>query len=288
MPLNKIGVDIGGSHIKAAQVVSTVRGFEFVSEVEDSVDTLADRDQIIASWVEVLKQVGAGNSTSAIGISFPGPFDYKEGVSLIRTQGKMKSLYGLSIKSILSQKLGVSTDLLTFTNDAEAFLRGECLAMYPAVPKNILALTLGTGLGSAFKVGEVVKDARLWAAPFREGIAEDYLGTGWFVKSAQEQFDLEIKGVIDLLQPTIDQNISEQIFRWFGRALGEFIFPYVTRLQIDRVILGGKVAGAANRFLPYTQHYLRQYACDPEFQMASLGDRGALIGALHLHFPGKL
>src|SRR5690606_4374061 len=124
-----------------------------------------------------------------IGIAMPGPYDYENGISLISEQGKMKSLYGLSVKNLLADALRIPPAQIQFTNDAESFLKGEVFAGVGKGFSNTLGLTLGTGLGSAIHVEDVVKDAKLWTAPFRDGIAEDYLGTDWFIEFVREEFD---------------------------------------------------------------------------------------------------
>jgi glucokinase len=50
-----------------------------------------------------------------------------------------------------------------------------------------MGLTLGSGLGSSLKKGCKISDAGLWSSPFKEGIAEDYLGTGWFVQWVKKE-----------------------------------------------------------------------------------------------------
>jgi glucokinase len=45
-----------------------------------------------------------------IGISMPGPFDYENGICLIKGQNKYEALYGLYIKGLLADKLGIEPD----------------------------------------------------------------------------------------------------------------------------------------------------------------------------------
>jgi len=212
----------------------------------------------------------------------PGPYDYPNGISLIQDQGKMKSLYKLSVKNLLAESLGIASGQIQFTNDAEAFLLGESLAGSAKAFKNSLGTTLGTGLGSAIKVGEVVIDAKLWTAPFRDGIAEDYLGTNWFIREAKKQFNLTISGVKELGESESIQQEADILFEIFGKALGEFLLPYLIRLQSEAVILGGKIALKNARFLPATSQYLIQHGCLAKIKISTLGEQAALIGACQL------
>lgn len=274
-----IGVDIGGSHISAAQVVLGNQTAEISNFHETSVDTFCEKEGIVASWSEVIKKAAGDNQDFKVGIAMPGPYDYENGVSLIKDQGKMASLFQLSVKNLLAESLKISSSQIAFSNDAEAFLAGESFAGAGRDFQNSIGITLGTGLGSAIKVQDVVKDAKLWTAPFRDGIAEDYLGTAWFKEYAFEKFGLEISGVKDLLSPDFDSDISKKIFETFGRALGEFLFPYLIRLHSEGVVLGGKISLASENYLPTTQSYLETMGYSVPFTISELGERAALIGA---------
>ncbi len=274
-----IGIDIGGSHISAAQVQLEDRAAVISDFYEADVDTFGTAESIISAWTKVIKKAAGDLSDFQLGIAMPGPYDYENGVSLIKDQGKMASLYQLSVKDLLAKSLGISPARVAFTNDAEAFLLGESFAGAGRDFQNSIGITLGTGLGSAIKVHEVVKDAKLWTAPFRDGIAEDYLGTSWFQSYAFEQFGIEITGAKELLDQDFDFSISAQIFETFGRALGEFLFPYLIRLHSEGVVLGGKISLASSRFLPATQDYLDTMGYPVPFKISEFGEKSALIGA---------
>lgn len=275
-----IGVDIGGSHISAARLTWDGVGIQTGDFFEDQVDTFGSSAEIISGWAKVIQKcIDEAKTPIKIGIAMPGPFDYLMGVSHIRDQGKMKALYGLSVKNLLAESLGIPPSSIVFTNDAEAFLSGESLAGAGRDFENSIGLTLGTGLGSAIKIHQVVRDAKLWTAPFRGGIAEDYLSTAWFKEWTFRQFGHSLGGVKDLLSPEFDQDISNQVFSEFGRTLGEFLSGYVIRLHCQGVVLGGKIARAAERFLPSTKDYLHQFDFPLEILVSILEEKAALIGA---------
>ncbi len=277
--MNWIGVDIGGSHISAAQVRWDGKEAQFGSIFEADVNTFRSAHEIVSDWAAVIGKAMGDPTHCRIGIAMPGPFDYPNGISLVRDQGKMKSLYGLSVKELLSESLPIKPENISFTNDAEAFLLGESSAGAGRRFENSIGLTLGTGLGSAIKIGNVVKDAKLWTAPFRDGIAEDFLGTNWFKIYTLEKFGLEISGVKDLLSDDFDQTVSDQIFHEFGKTLGEFLSEYVIRLQCDGVVLGGKIARASKRFLSSTEEFLALLRYPIEIKTSKMEEKATLVGA---------
>lgn len=274
-----IGVDIGGSHISAAQLGLEGNEVRILAFHEADVDTSGSAAEIISKWSSLISLAIGDQDEVELGIAMPGPYDYENGVSLIKDQGKMKSLYGLSVKELLAESLKIKPENICFTNDAEAFLIGESFAGASRGFTNSLGLTLGTGLGSAIKIHDVVKDGKLWTAPFRDGIAEDYLGTAWFREFALGKFGLTIHGVKDLLAPGFDHAISQEIFSEFGRALGEFLAQYIIRLHCQGVVLGGKIARAGIHFLPHTQAFLSKLDYPIEIKISELEDKAALIGA---------
>ena len=277
--MKRLGVDIGGSHISAAEIRFRDNTAEVLNFKDSEVNTFGDLEEIISTWTTIILDAAAGEKNFEVGIAMPGPFDYPNGISLIKDQGKMASLINQSVKLLLSESLGISPNQIQFTNDAEAFLIGESYAGAGRDFSNSIGITLGTGLGSAIKVEEVVKDAKLWTAPFKDGIAEDYLGTSWFKKYSEENFGLQIKGVKDLLNSGFEKENSSQIFETFGIALGEFLFPYLVRLQSQGVVLGGKIALASEYFLPFTFDYLKLNGYSVPIKISELGEQAALIGA---------
>lgn len=274
-----IGVDIGGSHIAAARVKWDGKKAQIFDYFEADVDSSRSSKEIIGDWSHVIRQASGNQTDIQVGIAMPGPYDYPNGISLIKDQGKMKSLFGLSVKNLLANSLDINAEKIAFTNDAEAFLAGESLTGAGRGFQNSIGLTLGTGLGSAIKIQDVVKDAKLWTAPFRDGIAEDYLGTGWFISHLKNRYGKSISGVKDLLSPDFDRAIAEEVFFRFGETLGEFLSFYVIRLQCQGVVLGGKIVRAADLFLPSTKSYLKKLDYPIEIRISELEDKAALIGA---------
>ncbi|GAB3223116.1 ROK family protein [Algoriphagus aestuariicola] len=277
--MTTIGLDIGGSHVSVGRVEWTGKEATIVDFGESDVDTSRSVAEIINDWIALIrKSVGIGQGLQ-VGIAMPGPFDYPNGISLIKDQGKMKALFGLSVKNLLADGLNIDPNRIVFTNDAEAFLLGESLAGAGRGFENSIGLTLGTGLGSAFNVGGEVWDAKLWTAPFRDGKAEDYLGTGWIRSYVWEKYQKEISGMRELVLGEIDSEIAADVFWEYGTALGEFLYPYLVEKRIHGLVLGGKISRASNFFLPHCRAYLDSLRLGLEIRISKLGERAAMLGA---------
>ncbi len=278
-----IGVDVGGSHISAGKVNFGLPAVTDVEVIRMGVNSLGKESEIIDAWVSCLEILGI-NPSSKLGIAMPAPFDYAQGISLIKDQGKFLSLYGKNIKKILAARLSIPEDHLAFINDAAAFLQGEAQVAGWGAGTHLMGLTLGTGLGSAFKKGNFAEDAALWSSPFKTGIAEDYLSTSYFSGWAKLRFGREIRGLKELLADPETYTATLEALDIFGNNLGEFICLHIKETGIEKVIIGGNMVKAAELFLPQAKAYLNQKGLYPEITTSKLGEKAALIGAASINY----
>ena len=153
MNSHKIGLDIGGSHVSAG-VVDTATG----SLLEESytfvkVNCHESATDIIARWAYAIKETirKSGQVVTDLGIAIPGPFNYERGICTMSGVGKYDNLYGLDVmQSLLAHLTGAGVERIRFTNDATAFALGEYFARFAGKSGRMVALTLGTGVGSGF------------------------------------------------------------------------------------------------------------------------------------------
>lgn len=276
-----VGVDIGGTHISAALVNLKTRALVPNSLKRRDVDSGSEANELIRHWSEIIQEVvGTEDLKSVrIGIAMPGPFDYEEGISKIKDQGKFKALYGLNVKELLAQHLSIEKSRIRMMNDAACFLRGEAFSGAAREYDRAIGITLGTGLGSAtYNEGEA-KDAALWEYPFKESIAEDYISTRWFVRRYHEICGHQLKGVKELLGYTKTDVRAIQIFEEFGRNFGEFLSSFIAGHKPQVVVVGGNISHASDVFFPEVQNVLRNNAIDVPVRKTVLGENACLIGA---------
>ncbi|KAA3438796.1 ROK family protein [Rufibacter hautae] len=276
-----VGIDVGGSHISAALVDMETSSLVTGSYVRKEINTQGSVNEIIENWCEVIQQAQKYDSTSSgkIGIAMPGPFDYPNGVSLIKDQNKYDILYKLNVKELLAEKLLVQADDIRFLNDAECFLLGEVFCGAAQGVEQVLGLTLGTGLGSAWCHHGKVEDADLWNSPFKEGIAEDYLSTRWFVNRFRELTGQEVKGVKELADLAPQNQTAQVVFDEFGRNLADFIKTAVKQVGAVMVVIGGNISKAYPLFSQSLEKHLQTAGLSIPIRVAELGEESALIGA---------
>jgi len=142
-----VGIDIGGSHITAAVVDLQQRLIIPGTLTRNRVNSHASAGNILDEWSETIRQAfTSGDSISnKLGVAMPGPFDYENGTCLIKGLDKYESLYGLNIKQLLSEKLGIKKTDILMMNDASCFLQGELYAGAVSGCNHVIGVTLGTG-----------------------------------------------------------------------------------------------------------------------------------------------
>lgn len=276
-----LGVDIGGSHITAALI--DLKNSTVLPEtlVRKNVDSRKGMEDIVAVWSAALNEAVAVYELSQlrIGIAMPGPFDYENGICQIKDQDKYDALFGLNIKNLLAEKLKTEAGYIKMVNDAGAFLQGEVFGGAGKGCRNVIGVTLGTGLGTSRFHDGVSEDANLWCMPFLDSIAEDYLSTRWFVKRYQElsgDYLPDAKAIADLGKTNAQ---AKQIFSEFGYNLGLFLDKFIQLDNPETIILGGNIANAADLFMPQTQKLLSGGQKLISINKAKLGEEAALIGA---------
>ena len=276
-----LGIDIGGSHITAALVDMKTRSIVEASFQRKGVNSNNTAEEILSSWVEVIEAAYAhfDIETKQIGIAMPGPFDYEAGISLIHDQDKFRALYQMNIKKELALRLDIPKESIRFVNDAAGFLQGEAFSGAAREGKRVIGLTLGTGLGSAFCENGRAEDAALWESPFKDGIAEDYLSTRWFISRYFDLTGNKIAGVKDINAAGNEEAYHQQIFEEFGHHLADFLIPLVKERQADMVVLGGNISNAHAAFLPSLQKRFQEQHLVVNLKIAELQEDASLIGA---------
>ncbi|MEJ5994510.1 ROK family protein [Pedobacter sp. Du54] len=276
-----LGVDIGGSHITTALVDVDKRILVPDSIHRKLIDSKDKSTNILDAWSEVINQSFKNYPVlkKEIGIAMPGPFDYKNGICLIKEQDKFLSLYRCNIKVELAKRLAISTSTIHFINDAAAFLQGEVFAGGAKGAARVLGFTLGTGLGSSICIHGKARDAALWKAPFLGGMAEDYLSTKWFVYRYHQLTGNRLSGVKELAALVALNGYAKQVFKEFGENFAKFIMPLIEQHQAEVIILGGNITQAFSIFAPNLIHILRQNKFNTNIEATTLNEHATLIGA---------
>lgn len=272
--------DIGGSHITLGKFFENPDGFILEDFQRKQIDSYAPKSNILMEWTDFIHSMVHEGEQLSLSLAMPAPFDYEKGICLIQEQGKFKNLFDVNLRNELSGLLKISPSYIKFINDAQAFLLGEIFFGQLNGADRVLGLTLGSGLGSSIKRGSLVVDGELWKSPFREGIAEDYLGGPWFVNWVKRETGIDISGVKELIQ---NKDIFEKaggVFEEFADNLSEFISMQHANLQLEKVILGGNISLSSTFFMKRLKNNLQLKEINIPVEVSQLGEKSAVYGAL--------
>lgn len=280
-----IALDVGGSSVKSG-LVNSGGSVHFSNHMP--INSQAPKEDVLQEFVKIIQMYlheVDPNEFLGIAFGFPGPFDYKNGLCLIHGQSKYDNLYQVNIKDELKKMLNFDKSIL-FCNDAEAAVIGE--ANYGAGQDfdRVLGITLGTGLGAGFIVNGVSvhdgqgipSNAELFPLIFNGKRADDLFSTRGLI----ERFKKRGFYYSNVAEATKDikhgNTFLVQVFREFGKDLGQFLRPFVNDFAADILIVLGGIASAIEHFHSKLEDQLNIPVYPGEVQNA------ALLGAAKLFY----
>ena len=284
-------LEIGGTHVTAA-LVDLAEGVVLAASVRRR--TLSPS----GSAAEVLGAVVAcGRGLSVLpgarwGVAIPGPFDYETGVALFAGVGKFEALYGVDVGAALTAGLPGPPSAVTFLNDAEAFLWGEWLFGAAAGKDPCVAITLGTGIGSAFLAdGEVRHSGAGVPAEGRVDLLqhggrplEDSVSARAIERAYQLRTGAAPQGMVHIAgKARGGEPAAAEVLRSAFEQLGEVLRPWLRDFGAKALVVGGSMTGSWDLIGPALLEGIRagDDASFAELQVsvATRPEEAALVGA---------
>ncbi len=311
-----IGIDIGGTNMRAA-VVDTTGSIlhhlkiptEILEGAEQATENLLEMCRALVQWAE-----DAGLKVQGVGMGVAGKIDAQRGLVVFSPNLPAMNQFPLGVR--LQEALGIP---VVMENDANVFGLGEDWVGSARDWTNWVGLTLGTGVG-----GVLILDRRLWqgdhlgfvseighlivdpagprCACGSKGCLEAHASGRALLEGleiAARQGRLVTGRLFDLWQKdkvtaeTIYQSgvegdpISLKLFERMGWALGIALSNIFMLLGIRSALIGGGVSAGWDLFIEPLMESLRSSnkfldADDAVVKKSLLGDDAALIGAARL------
>lgn len=303
------GVDLGGTTVKLAffnmegtmlekweiPTVTADNGTQILPDIADSILSYVQRSSI--SREQIL----------GIGIGVPGPVDDQGVVNKCLNLG-----WGaLHVANALSDLTGFPVKA---GNDATAAAMGEYWKGSAKGCKNMLLVTLGTGVGggiiingqpvygthgSAGEIGHIVLDRNETESCTcgKYGCAEQYCSATGIVRIAKKYLkdnpapsslrDLPLFTCKDIFDAaTAADEAAVCILEQFFDRTAEFLADVCCVLDPDMVVIGGGVSKAGNILLQGIQKHFPKYIfhsiANVRFSIATLGNDAGVYGAFKL------
>ncbi len=309
---NFIGIDLGGTNVRAAVV--TEEG-EIVGQART--ETLAEKGpEAVLERMALVAREAVGNSglelsgISACGVGSPGPLDARTGVVLFTPN--LPGWDHVPVAERMTDLLGVTSFL---ENDANSAGFGEWWLGAGRDSSEMLMYTLGTGVGGcaiirgklhrgsdqmAGHLGHaiLVPDGRQCNCGAR-GCLERYCAATAVAREATEATEegedtglghlepdeITAKAVFDAAEA--GSEYSRELIGRTGRYLGIGIATMVSAIDPQVVVIGGGMVAAGDMLLGPCRQAVRDLALKPANERvkivpAELGEDAGIIGAAGL------
>jgi glucokinase len=272
--------DVGGSHVSAAVCLDNEfqLGHVFKGEHPSAQTSEAFVALLYALGVEAAASLPPVTGAT---LAMPCPFDFETGICLMRH--KLPYLYGVNLRNALAGRFGWEPAQVQFLNDADAYLMGEVGAGAARGFARVVAITLGTGTGSAFALeGRLLTDGpgvplggEIWDLPYEGGIVEDFLSSRAILGGYQRRTG-KASTVAALAETALTDPAARETFTEFGKHLGRVLNAKLAGFSPDVVVIGGGISRAAHLFLPAALQQLN--GPPPELRVSELQDLAPLVG----------
>lgn len=296
-------LDVGGTFLKSALIASNGSMLRD-SFKEVPINSKGTQEVIIKTFIETLRSElemarRSELEVAGIGIGTPGPFDYDDGISLMKH--KFEAIYGVNLRQEFTRRLGLEEDfLIRFEVDAWSFLRGEAWLGAAQGYHRTIGITLGTGLGSAFMVGDQIVIEGLgvpphgWIGglPYNDGTVEDKISQQGILTRYQElkrQGYSEKDTVRKIAMRGLKYNDKQslRVFKELGSSLGQILKPILLDFDGECLVLGGQISKSFSLFKSPLKKNLQSVSSLRKIAHAQLVDSSALYGAARLVFQKK-
>jgi glucokinase len=299
MPEFSIGLDLGGTNLRAAAVDRAGKLLDSVArETAGSQGREAILNNIVQA-IETLRSRRGPDGLVGIGVAVPGFILLEEGV--IRNSNNLAALEDFPIRDEIGRRLGTPVIL---ENDANAAALGEQWIGAGRNVKDLVLLTLGTGIGGGIiSNGQIIRGflgmagevGHITVVPNgnpcgcgNRGCLEKHasataitamaklLGLGEAL-SARQVFDMARNG----------NEKAQTVFLAVGEALGIALAMLVNTFNYPLYLLSGGVIAAWDLFAPAMLEETRRRsfsfrASDTRIEKAELGNEAGLFGAAYL------
>ena len=279
-------LEVGGTHVTTAWASETGE-----VEILDRVDL--DNGASAAQLIEVLVEAGRGLLAPAgavWGAAVPGPFDYDRGIGDYTGVDKFQALAGVDVGAGLRAGLGAAR--VHFINDADAFGVGEWMTGALVRRRRGVAMTLGTGIGSAFiadglpvVAGDQVPHLGEVHTLAIDGVPLEHIVSRGTIRETYRDLTGEWLDVKEIAERAYaDEPAAHAVFDEAFAALAAAMTPVLGRFRAEALVIGGSIAQSRELVFRYLTSRLRHAGPDGTALPVEIADdpmRSALVGVAH-------
>ncbi len=309
-----IGIDIGGTTFT---VCAIERDGARITDTTGPIPATDDPEAMVAGFAAAAAHLMTAVAQThaapigGIGIGVPGTIS-ADGCTVVDCPN-LTVLNGLALPALMSQRFGIPAFM---NNDAYCAALGELRLGAGRGYRNVLAVTLGTGVG-----GGVAIDNRVLRGPRgilgeighiiidpdgppcscgANGCLEAVVGKDAIIRRASEGLRQNRRSrLADTHEPITPQLIAglaadgdeycRGVIEWIGECVGLALADAIVMCDPDVILIGGGISGAGQLLLEAIRHSVGKHSrisgFDPSSVIAcGLGARAGAVGAAALVF----
>lgn len=257
-------IDVGGTELKAAPVDQSgtllAQPRYFPSNARQEAGPLLDH------FAQIIREI-CGGPVGGIRLAFPGPFDYANGVCLLRGQDKYDTLYGVNLRQELARRLEFPAGEIRFLNDADAFAMGEMGFGEAKDAARAMFVCIGTGLGSGFGVDGRMAPAgtpgmpetgELYDIPFLDKRIDDYISRRGLMALSRERMGEALDGKALSLRAAQGDPAARECWLAFGQRVRDALQPWLESFRPQTLCFGGQITRSGALFLQPVEEVCRE------------------------------
>ena len=311
---HSIGIDLGGTDIKAGLVSATGElSCQVVLPTHVDAGPKAVALRIAEATREVLAKADEQRTTDIIGIGLGAPGLIIAETGVVHFSPNFPGWTDIPLVDDVKKALGIQSLPVFMDNDVNAMTLGELRHGAGVGYQSIVALTLGTGVGGGVVIdGQVYHGSRNTAGELghtvvepngrycgcgNQGCLEAYAGAKNIVERTQEKIAAgsNTKLTSELTPKRIaaaahaGDSLAVEIFAETGVYIGIALTSIAHVLNPEVAIIGGGIAEAGESLLfePIRHEFIRRAMDIPGMMKvvpATLGNRAGIVGAAMLAF----
>lgn len=310
-----IGIDLGGTNIKVGLVDEN---YNIVSKATAKTDLPRPAEEICESIVDtVWEALNAAKVTigevNSIGIGTPGVANRNSGVVLYSCN---LGFNNTNLRTLIKAKLGKEVYV---ENDANAAAFGEVLNGAGKGYKDVVVVTLGTGVGGGIIIdGKIYTGFNFCGAELghtviqyggrqcscgRRGCFEAYSSATALINMTKEAMEThpdskmwQIAGSLENVDGKTafdgmraDDDAAKQVVNTYIEYLGCGLTNIVNTFQPEVLLIGGGICKEGENLTKPLEEFIKResYCIDPnrstKLDIAKLGNDAGIIGAAYLY-----
>ena len=233
-----IGIDLGGTNVRCG----LVENGRVVKRLIEQCRSDQPEDEVLDQIKGMIRSI-INPSVKGIGIGVPSVVDVQNGI--VYNVANIPSWKEVHLKALLEAEFGIPVHV---NNDANCFALGEHRCGSGKPFRNMLGVTLGTGVGSGLIInnelycGSNTGAGEIGCLPYLEHSLEFYCGSAFFTEyhstTGKEALQLSESGDTNALK----------IWKEYGKHMGVLVKVILYTYDPDAIIFGGSIANAYSFF----------------------------------------